>query len=225
MRSSELLAHLRKKKNTRNLQGMAKFGINVSNAVGTSIPDLRLLAKKIGTHQDLSLELWEDGLHEARLLAAFLGDPMKVTERQMELWVKDIDSWDVCDQVCSNLFDRTPFAYKKAMEWSNRKEEYVKRAGFVLMATLAVHDKKVGGAAFVKFFPVIVREAGDDRNFVKKAVNWALRQIGKRSLSLNKQAIETAELIAKLDAPSAKWIASNALWELKSEKVQKRLMQ
>ena len=225
MRASELVAHLRKKKNTRNLQGMAKFGINVSNAVGTPIPDLRLLAKRVGTHQDFSLELWEDGLHEARLLAAFIGDPMKVTERQMEIWVRDFDSWDVCDQVCSNLFDRTPFAYKKAMEWSNRKEEYVKRAGFVLMATLAVHDKKVGGAAFVKFFPIIVREANDERNYVKKAVNWALRQIGKRSLSLNKQSIEVATLIGKMDSPSAKWIASNALHELQSEKVQKRLMQ
>ena len=150
---------------------------------------------------------------------------MKVTEKQMESWVRDFDSWDLCDQVCSNLFDKTPFAYRKAVEWSGRKEEYVKRAGFVLMACLAVHDKKVGGAAFVKFFPIIAREANDDRNFVKKAVNWALRQIGKRSLTLNKEAIETATLIGTMDSPSAKWIASNALYELQSEKVQKRLLQ
>lgn len=225
MKASELVAHLKKKKNERNLRGMEKFGINVSNAVGMPIPDLRQLARKIGPHQELSLELWKDGLHEARLLAAFLGDPMKVTEKQMESWVRDFDSWDLCDQVCSNLFDKTPFAYRKAVEWSGRKEEYVKRAGFVLMACLAVHDKKVGGAAFVKFFPIIAREANDDRNFVKKAVNWALRQIGKRSLTLNKEAIETATLIGTMDSPSAKWIASNALYELQSEKVQKRLLQ
>lgn len=225
MRASELLAHLRKKKNTRNLAGMAKFGINTSNAVGTPVPELRQLAKKIGLHQDFSLELWEDGLHEARLLAAFIGDPRKVTERQMDLWVRDFDSWDVCDQVCGNLFDKTPFAYKKAVEWSSRNEEYVKRAGFAMMACLAAHDKKVGGAAFEKFFPIIAREANDDRNYVKKAVNWALRQIGKRSLTLNREAIETATLVGKLDSPAAKWIASNALHELQSEKVQKRLME
>ena len=141
----------------------------------------------------------------------------------METWVKDFDSWDVCDQVCSNLFDKTPFAYRKAIEWSKREEEFVKRAGFVLMATLSVHDKKADNKKFEQFFPIIKRESNDNRNFVKKAVNWALRQIGKRNLSLNKKAIKTAKEIQKMDSKSARWIASDALRELTSEKIQKRL--
>ena len=225
MKATELIAHLRKKRDTRNLREMEKLGINITNAMGTPIPDLRLLAKRIGLHQEISLELWEDPLHEAKILAALLGDPKLVTERQMEEWVAGFDSWDVCDQVCGNLFDKTPFAYKKAVAWSNRKEEFVKRAGFVLMACLAVHDKKVSGAAFEKFFPIITREATDERNYVKKAVSWALRQIGKRSLTLNRKAIDVAKLIGHLNTPSAKWIASNALHDLQNEKLQKRLME
>ena len=141
----------------------------------------------------------------------------------METWVKDFDSWDICDQVCSNLFDKTPFAYRKVIEWSNREEEFVKRAGFVLMATLSVHDKKADDKKFEQFFPIIKREANDNRNFVKKAVNWALRQIGKRNISLNKKAIKTAKEIQKMDSKSAKWIASDAIRELTNEKIQKRL--
>ena len=223
MRATELIAHLRKKGTERNREGMKRFGINVENAAGVSVTELRRLAKHIGTHQDLSLDLWDSKLHEARILASMLGDPKRVSERQMEEWVDDFDSWDVCDQVCSNLFDKTPFAHKKAMEWSSRSEEFVKRAGFVLMACFAVHDKHAKREMFVRFFPIIVRECRDDRNFVKKAVNWALRQIGKRSLSLNKEAILVCEKIATVDAPSAKWIASNAKWELESAAVQKRL--
>jgi 3-methyladenine DNA glycosylase AlkD len=147
-----------------------------------------------------------------------------VTEKQMESWVKDFDSWDICDQCCSNLFDKTKFAHKKAIEWSKRREEFVKRAGFVLMATLAVHDKEAGDKEFLKFLPIIIREATDDRNFVKKAVNWALRQIGKRNSALNKIAIQTAKEIQKIDSKSAKWIASDAIRELTSEAVQKKLV-
>jgi len=142
----------------------------------------------------------------------------------MERWVRDFDSWDVCDQVCSSLFDKTDFAHRKAIEWSGRKEEYVKRAGFAMMATLAVHDKRAGKAAFEKFFPYIVQGASDERNYVKKAVNWALRQIGKRSLTLNREAVGVARRIATLDSPSAKWIAADALRELESEAVKKRLV-
>jgi len=149
--------------------------------------------------------------------------PEEVSEDQMEKWVKDFDSWDVCDQVCSNLFDKTKFAHKKAIEWSERTEEFVKRAGFALVAALAVHDKEAGDKEFLKFFPLIKRQACDERNFVKKAVNWALRQIGKRNLSLNKMAIQTAKELQRTDSKSARWIASDAIRELTSEAVRKKL--
>jgi 3-methyladenine DNA glycosylase AlkD len=223
MRASEIIAHLKKKGNERNRLGMAKFGINIERAYGVPIPELRRLAKYIGPHHALAADLWRSRVHEARILAGYLEDPLRVSERQMDEWVRDFDSWDVCDQVCGNLFDKTPFANKKAVEWSCRKEEYVKRAGFVLMATLSVHDKKSGKGAFEKFFPIIIRECRDERNYVKKAVNWALRQIGKRSLTLNREARGVCERIAAIDSPAAKWIASNAKWELESEAVQKRL--
>jgi 3-methyladenine DNA glycosylase AlkD len=223
MRASELLAHLRKKGSERNREGMARFGINVEKAYGVSVPELRRLARHIGTHHGLAGDLWRSGVHEARMLAAFIDDYKLVTERQMEDWVREFDSWDVCDQVCGNLFDKTDFAHRKAIEWSFRKEEYVRRAGYVLMACLAVHDKRAGKAAFEKFFPHIVRGAADERNFVKKAVNWALRQIGKRSMALNREAIGVARKIAQIDSPAARWVASNALHELEGEAVQKRL--
>ncbi len=223
MKASHILTHLKNKGKPRVLASMEKFGISTAHAYGVDIPELRRLARNIGPHHQMASELWRSRMHEAMILAAYIDDPVKVSERQMEDWVKDFDSWDVCDQVCGNLFDKTDFAHKKAIEWSYRKEEYVKRAGFVLMASLAVHDKKAGFASFEKFFPHIVRECRDDRNYVKKAVNWALRQIGKRSLTLNRKAMLVAEEIGKIDSPSAKWIASNALWELRSEAVQKRL--
>ena len=151
-----------------------------------------------------------------------IDEPEKLTETQIENWVRDINSWDVCDQVCSNLFDKTKFAHKKAIEWSKRKEEFVKRAGFVLMAALAVHDKEADNQKFLRFLPIIKREANDERNFVKKAVNWALRQIGKRNSALNKIAIQTARQVQKIDSKSAKWIASDALMELTSEAIENR---
>ncbi|HEY4823209.1 MAG TPA: DNA alkylation repair protein, partial [Candidatus Bathyarchaeia archaeon] len=160
---------------------------------------------------------------EARILAGFVDDPKMVTEGQMESWAKDFDSWDVCDQVCSSLFDKTPFAHRKAVDWSGKKEEFVKRAGFVLMAALAVHDKKAGDDMFVRFLPIIKRESNDDRNFVKKAVNWALRQIGKRNLTLNSMAVRTAKEIQNLDSKAARWVASDALRELTDENVLERL--
>jgi 3-methyladenine DNA glycosylase AlkD len=203
--------------------GMARFGIRPGQALGISIPTLRKLGKEIGPDHTLALALWRTGIHEARILSAYLAVPKQVTERLMETWVADFDSWDVCDQVCSNLFDRTPFAYQKALAWSLREEEFVKRAGFVLMATLSVHDKSAADNQFIQFFEPICREAGDPRNFVKKAVNWALRQIGKRNPRLNRLAIETAQAIQELGSAPARWIASDALRELTSDKVQARL--
>lgn len=218
-----VLTRLESLSNLQNKERMAKIGINTDHALGISLYALRPLAKEIGKDHELAKKLWISGIHEARILSSMIAAPDKVTEDLMENWVRDFDSWDVCDQVCSNLFDRTPFAYKKAVEWSKRNEEFVKRSGFVLMATLSVHDKQAEDHDFEQFFPIIIHEATDERNFVKKAVNWALRQIGKRNLWLNTKTITIAKELKNIDSKSARWIASNALRELTSEKVQTRL--
>ena len=215
MQVKEILTHLKSLHNPRNVAGMTQFGINPRNTLGVSIPTLRKIARQAGKDHRLAQELWASGIHEARILAAMVDDPDQVTEVQMERWVKDFDSWDVCDQVCSNLFDKTEYAHRKAIEWSRRDEEFVKRAGFVLMAALAVHDKSASDAAFKKFLPLIQRGATDDRNFVKKAVNWALRQIGKRNRALNRAASATAREIQQIDSRAARWVAADALRELR----------
>lgn len=222
-RVSEVLESLRSLSNPEAVSSMARFGIKADKAFGVSVPALRKLARSIGKDHLLAQELWDSGLHEARELATMIADPKQVTEVSMEAWVKDIDSWDVCDHCCGNLWDKTPFAYRKAREWSRKPEEFVKRASFSLMAALAVHDKAAADDAFIKFLPIIMRESIDERNFVKKAVNWALRQIGKRNRNLNRQAIETAREIQKLDSKSARWIAADALRELTNAKVQSRI--
>jgi len=225
MDCEEILKQLKSLSNPDAVAGMARFGINPKDTYGVSIPVLRKMAKQIGKNHLLAQQLWtSSGIHEARILAGMIDVPEKVTETQLERWVKDFDSWDVCDQCCSNLFDKTKFAHKKAIEWSKRREEFVKRAGFVLMATLAVHDKEADNQKFMRFLPIIKREATDERNFVKKAVNWALRQIGKRNSALNKIAIQTAKKIQKIDSKSARWIASDAIRELTSEAVRKKLV-
>jgi len=222
--SSDILAHLKSLADPSQLEGMARFGIHVETALGgLSVPLLRKLAREIGKSHRLAEELWTSGIHEARHLAALVDEPTQVTEAQMERWAKQFDSWDVCDGCCLNLFDKTPFAHRKAIEWSRRKEEFVRRAGFSLMAVLAVHDKAAGDEKFLRFLPVIKQKSTDQRNFVKKAVNWALRQIGKRNLRLNRAAIKAAEQIRKINSPSARWIAADALRELQSEAVRRRL--
>jgi 3-methyladenine DNA glycosylase AlkD len=223
MHCKDILQQLKSLSNPESVAGMARFGINPNNTYGVSIPALRKIARETGKDHALAQKLWQSGIHEARILAGMVDEPGKVTWEQMEEWAADFDSWDVCDQVCSNLFDKTDFAYQKAHEWSGRKEEFVKRAGFVLMAALAVHDKRAGDEKFLEFLPIIKREAVDDRNFVKKAVNWALRQIGKRNLNLNTAATETARDIQETDSKAAKWVASDALRELTDETIQKRL--
>jgi 3-methyladenine DNA glycosylase AlkD len=167
--------------------------------------------------------LWQSQIHEGRILAAYVGIPAQVTEEQMERWVLDFDSWDICDQCCSNLFCLTPQAYSKALQWSRRDPEFVKRAGYVLMAVLAVRDKKASNSQLEQFFSAILAGSTDRRNFVKKAVNWALRQTGKRNLDLNQKAIELAQEIQKLDSPAAHWIASDAIIELTSPAVRSKL--
>jgi len=223
MQYNEILRRLESLSNPENVAGMARYGINPKNTLGVSIYALRPMAKEIEKSHGLAQKLWDSGIHEARILASMVDEPGKVTEEQMGAWAKDFDSWDVCDQVSSNLFDKTEFAYEKAVEWSSREEEFVKRAAFALMAALSVHDKKAPDREFEEFFPIIKREAHDDRNFVKKAVNWALRSIGKRNLALNKKAIKVAKEIQKMDSRAARWVAADAIRELTSEKVQKRL--
>jgi 3-methyladenine DNA glycosylase AlkD len=224
MQYEEIIEQLKSLSDPEAVAGMARFGIKSDKTLGVSIPNLRKIAKKTGKNHLLALQLWDSDIHEARILAGMVDDPEMVTEEQMESWVKDFDSWDVCDQCCLNLLDKTEFAYQKAIEWSERSEEFVKRTGFVLMAQFAVHDKKASDEDFMQFFPIIKREATDERNFVKKAVNWALRQIGKRNLNLNDKAIEIAKEIQQLDSKSAKWIATDTLRELTSDAVQKRLI-
>ncbi len=209
--------------NPANVEGMARYGINPRNTLGVSMPAVREIAKETGRNHELAAELWASGLHEARILASLVDDPRQVSQEQMEAWAAAFDSWDVCDQVCSNLFDKTPFAYSKAVEWSARPEEFVKRAGFVLMAALANHDKKASDEVFEAFYPIMLREACDERNFVRKAVNWALRGIGKRSRRLNLSAIAAARQIGQIENKTARWIAADALKELTSEKTRSML--
>lgn len=226
MKVEDVVQTLEKMSNPEIVEGMKKFGITPKRAYGISIPDLRKLAKEIGKNHLLAQELWEIDTRETRILATMIDDPEEVTEEQMERWVRDFDYWEICDQCCANLFSKTRFAYRKAVEWSSRDEEFVKRAGFVLMARLALADKKAGDKVFEEFLSVVKREAidgYDERHYVKKAVSWALRQIGKRNIYLNKKAIGIAKEIGRVDSRIARWIASDALRELTSEAVAKRL--
>jgi len=222
-RLNKILEKLKSLSNPIAIEGMAKFGITPKKTYGVSIPLLRKMAKEIGKDHKLALQLWDIDIRETRILASMIDEPDLVTEEQMEKWVRDFDCWEVCDQVCQNLFTYTKFAYKKVVEWSKRDEEFVKRAGFALMAWLAFKDKKADDVKFEKFFPIIKKESTDERNYVKKAVNWALRQIGKRNMNLNRKAIEVAKEIQKINSKTAKWIARDAIRELTSEKIQERL--
>jgi len=233
-RLNAVMDELAAKASEESRAGMARYGINVTDAFGVSVPELRRMAKVLGTDHELALALWDTGNHEARTLASMVDDPAAVTEVQMERWAADFDSWDVCDQVTSNLFDKTSFAYEKVGEWSAAEDEWVKRAAFATAAALAVQDKKAPDERFLAILELVRREAGDGRNFVKKAVNWALRNIGKRNLVLHAAAIDTAEMIlAAADAlaaadrrdpaaRSARWVARDALRELRSDKVLRR---
>ena len=210
--------------NTKSLPGMARFGIETSGGrLGISIPRLRKIAKESGKDHKLALALWDTAIPEARILATMVDDPAQVTNAQMNDWVRDLNSWDICDQACSNLFDKTPFAWEKISEWAADESEFVRRAGYVMIACLAVHDKSAPDQAFTAVFPIITAGATDPRNFVKKAVNWAVRGIGKRSLPLNKAAITLSEEILAINDSTARWIARDALRELTGEKIQARL--
>ncbi len=225
MHINEIIERLRSLANPtpENLAGMARYGINTQRALCVSTPDMQKLGRQIGRDHALALELWQAGWRETRILAAMTDNPAQVTDEQMESWVTDFDSWDVCDATCLYLFSWTKTACEKALQWSIREEEYVKRAGFTLMACLAVGKRKPGEEKLAAFLPVIEREAWDERNYVKKSVNWALRQVGKHSLRLNKLAVESADRIKLQGTKSARWIAADALRELTSEKTITRL--
>lgn len=223
MNIKEILARLEDLANPEAVEGMARFGITAEYVYGVSIPELRQMAGEIGKNQRLSLKLWNQKSRETRILAAMTGDPQQVTEMQMDRWVNDFDSWEVCDQVLMNLFGKTKFAYKKAFEWCAREKEFVRRAGFVLMARLAVSDKKAEDDQFTQFFSSIKEKSIDERNYVKKAISWALRQIGKRNLGLNAKAVKMAKEMALFNSRSARWIANEVLRELQSEAVLTRL--
>jgi len=219
----DVLDKLQSKAQPEQLKGMAKYGMTVEQRLGVSVPDMRKLAKEIGRDHKLALDLWRTGVAEARIVAGMVGDPAKITEEQMEEWVKGINSWDVCDQVCDNLFEKNQLAWKKIVDWSEREEEFVKRTAFSLIACLAWHDKKASDEKFIELLPIIIREATDERNFVKKAVNWALRNIGKRNLNLNRAAINAAKEIQRLDSKAARWVAADAIRELESDAIQSKL--
>lgn len=219
----EILRTLKAAGSPENVAGMARYGIVTQSAYGVSSQAIERLTRRIGKDHFLAERLWQTGNYDARILACFVEEPDLVTAAQMERWVRDFDNWAICDGCCLHLFDRTRFAWHKAVQWSGRKPEFIRRAGFTLMAVLAVHDKRADDARFLRLLPLIEAGATDERNYVRKAVNWALRGIGKRNSRLNRASVRTAERIRKLGSRAARWIASDARRELTSPAVQKRL--
>ena len=218
-----ILQKLKTHGSRENIEGMARFGITTERRLGVSVPEMRRIARECGKDHPLSIRLWNSGIPEARIVASMIADPSEMTAAEMDRWVSEFDSWDVCDQVCMNLFERTPFAGKKIRQWSRREEEFVRRAAYALIACLAWHDKDAPDVVFTGFLPIIKRGVTDERNFVKKSVNWALRNIGKRNPRLNRAAVSTAKEISRLDSKSARWIGADAIRELTSAAFQRRI--
>ena len=219
-RVREALDWLERRGTRKNREGMARYGIVAPKAYGVSVSDIQRLAKQLGRDHDLALALWDTGWYEARMLTSFVDLPERVTSAQMDRWARDFDNWGICDTVCFHLFDRTPLAWKKVLPWSRRREEFVKRAAFALLAGLSLHDKAAGDDRFLAALPLIERGAADERNFVKKGVSWALRVIGRRGLALNAAAVETSRRLVAAESPAARWVGRDALRELTSAKVQ-----
>jgi 3-methyladenine DNA glycosylase AlkD len=222
-RCSDIVARLESLRSEENVDGMKRYGVT-GRAYGIRIPDLRAIARDIGSDHDLAMALWNHPARETRILASMIDEPEAVTRYQMERWVSSFDTWEICDQCCMNLFRKTCEAPAMALLWSQQEGQYVRRAGYVLMATLAVHRKDADEVFFTRFFPAIMQGADDERRHVKQAVSWALRQIGKRDRELNEAAISVARDIMRRDSPAARWIARDVLRELTSEKVQQRLL-
>jgi 3-methyladenine DNA glycosylase AlkD len=224
MTKREVLSILKKNGSDAVIEQMKYFGNKSQKAFGNKAPFLRKLQKQIGTDHALALSLWNTGFHEARIIAALIADPNLVTKDLMELWVNEFDTWGICDACCGELFCYTPYAISKSYEWSTRKKEYVKRAGFVLMTELALHNKNLDDKIFIDFFPVIIRESTDERNFVRKGVNWALRQIGKRNIRLHTKALAVAKTLSTQNDATARWIGNDAIRDLNSDSMQRRIL-
>jgi len=218
-----ILKRLKSLSNPSAIAGMERFGITPGKTFGVGIPPLRALAKEIGKDHSLAALLWNENIRETRILASMIDDPKQLTEAQMEVWVVEFDYWEICDQCIMNLFEKSPLAWQKAVEWAARPEEFVRRAGFVLMARLAVSDKRAKDEAFMPFWELIEKFATDERNMVKKAVNWALRQMGKRNLVLNRQALDLSRKLVQSESKSARWIATDALRELQNDYVRRKV--
>ena len=223
MDKNEVLAWLKRRGTRRTVKGMARYGIEAKRAFGVPMGTLGSLSKRIGKDHALALGLWESGWYEARLLAALVGDPDRLTRRQMNAWASSFENWADCDTACFKLFDRTPFAWEKARQWSGSPREFVKRGGFALMACLALHDKEAPDKKFLAFLPVIERGARDERNFVKKAVSWALRSIGRRNRALNAATLAVANRLVLSEEAAARWVGKDAVRELSSSKVRAQL--
>jgi 3-methyladenine DNA glycosylase AlkD len=217
------LAALKRRSTKKTLDGMARYSIPSDHAYGVAMKDIKALGKTLGRNQPLAVALWATGVYEARMLASFVGDPAQLTPAQMDRWCKDFDNWAFCDAMSFNLFDRTPHAWAKVAQWSTRRNEFEKRTAFALLWSLTVHDKSAGNERFEEGLAIIEREAGDDRNFVKKAANMALRAIGKRNRALNARARVVAQRLADSKDPTARWIGKDALRELTSPAVTRRL--
>lgn len=218
-----LIARLEGLASPADAAGMARFGIGGAHVLGISVKTLRTIARETGRNHALAQELWASGIHEARILASIVDEPTRVDADQLERWVVDLDSWDLCDQCCTNLFVRTPFAQAQALAWSEREAEFIKRAGFVLMVQVAGKDRRAPAALLHAYLARAEREAGDERNFVKKAVSWAIREIGQRSPELNAAAVDVARRLQTSDVRAARWVGADALRELTSEKVAQRI--
>lgn len=222
-RARDILAWLKRRGTKRNRDGMARYAIVAPKVFGVSVADLRDLSKELGRDHALASALWKSGWYEARMLTAFVDEPERVTPVQMDRWARDFDNWAICDALCFHLFDRTPHAWSKIGQWSRRREEFVRRAAFALLASVALHDKGAPDARFVRALPLIERAASDDRNFVKKAVSWALRSIGRRNVALNRKAVAVSRRLIATDEPAARWVGRDALRELTSAAVVRRL--
>ena len=223
MNYGDIISYFEKHESEKARKGMEKYKVGCKDKYGISMPVLRKLSKKIGKNHQLALKLWKHGYHESRILATLIEEKDKVDENQLEKWVNDFDSWDICDQACINLFINMPMAISKIKEWAKSDKEFVKRTSFSLIAVIAVHNKNEEDSYFERFFPLIKEACIDEKNYVKKAVNWALRSIGKKNKYLNKKAIEVANEILEMDSKTAKWIGRDAIKELESKEVQNRL--
>jgi 3-methyladenine DNA glycosylase AlkD len=218
-----VLNWLKRRSSARNREGMARYGLYSKNTLGVSVANIRVLAKRLGRNHALALALWDTGVYEARMLTAFVDEPSRVTSPQMDRWCRDFDSWGICDALCFHLFDKTPHAWKKIAKWSDARAEFVKRASFALLASVALHDKKAPDKLFLDTLPLIKRAATDDRNFVKKAVSWALRGIGKRNSVLHAAAVKLARRLAASPHPAVRWTGKDGLLDLATLATLRRL--